>query len=171
MLKADQRINRAQDCTISTASGETLLQNTYGLRLHSSDSFYMAYCGAMAPRGESVVTGGDYLCGRCFRSLDVDALARSAADDTTRQMDAAPVPSGEYRMIFHRDAMRQLLGTFVGVFSAESAQKNMSLLAGKEGQIIAADCVTIIDDPLLKGGFNSSPFDAEGCATYTKSVV
>ena len=47
----------------------------------------------------------------------------------------------------------------------------MSLLAGREGETIAAECVTLMDDPHLKGGEASSPFDAEGVATQVKAVI
>ena len=35
----------------------------------------------------------------------------------------------------------------LAAFSAEAAQKGMSLLNGKEGEKIAADFITIVDDP------------------------
>ena len=47
----------------------------------------------------------------------------------------------------------------------------MSLLEGREGENIAAPCVTLMDDPLLPGGFASAPFDGEGSACRTKAVI
>jgi len=86
-------------------------------------------------------------------------------------LTAAPVPSGNYRAIIHAKCMPDLLGVFSGVFSAEAAQKGMSLLMGKEGEMIASEVVTLMDDPLLPGGLESAPFDAEGVATRTKAVI
>ena len=68
-------------------------------------------------------------------------------------------------------AMGDLLGVFSGIFSSENAQQNMSLLAGREGEKIASDVVTLVDDPLLKGGFESRAFDDEGVACRTLNVV
>jgi len=81
------------------------------------------------------------------------------------------VESGVWRAVIRRDAMRSLLSTFSGIFSAENAQKKLSLLDGREGETIAASCVTLIDDPLLPGGFASIPFDGEGSACRTKAVI
>lgn len=64
-----------------------------------------------------------------------------------------------------------MLTTFCGMFSAENAQQGLSLLAGKEGETVASMAVTLMDDPLLKDGFASSPFDAEGSASRTKAVI
>ncbi len=84
---------------------------------------------------------------------------------------ATPVPSGTYRALIDAKCMPDLLGVFSGIFSAESAQKGMSLLAGKEGEIIASEAVTLMDDPLLEGGYASRPFDDEGVASRTKAVI
>ena len=67
--------------------------------------------------------------------------------------------------------MQSLLQTFSGVFSAENAQQSMSLLKGKEGTVVASPAVTLMDDPLLPGGFGSQRFDAEGSASKTKAVI
>ena len=81
------------------------------------------------------------------------------------------MPAGTYRIILRHDAAQSLLRTFCGIFSAENAQQGLSLLKGREGEKIAADCVTLMDDPLLEGGFDSAPFDGEGVASKTKAVV
>jgi PmbA protein len=67
--------------------------------------------------------------------------------------------------------MQSMLSTFSGMFSAENAQKKLSLLAGREGETIAASCVTLMDDALLPGGMASTPFDAEGSACSTKAII
>ena len=86
-------------------------------------------------------------------------------------LTAEPVPSGTYRAIIENKCMPDLLAAFANVFSAEAAQKGLSLLAGKEGEMIASEAVTLMDDPLLKNGLASQPFDAEGVATYTKALI
>ena len=45
------------------------------------------------------------------------------------------------------------------MFSADAAQKGLSLLADKEGETIAAPCVTLWDDPFH--AVNPRAFDAE----------
>lgn len=67
------------------------------------------------------------------------------------------MPSGKYRVVFFSEAMCDLLGVFSSIFSAETAQKGMSLLKGRVGERIAAPCVTLVDDPLLEGGMGSRP--------------
>ena len=47
----------------------------------------------------------------------------------------------------------------------------LSFLAGKLGQKIAGDNVTVIDDGTIPGGFGTSPFDGEGIPTRRTVVI
>ena len=64
-----------------------------------------------------------------------------------------------------------MLSTFKSVFSGKNARLGLSLLADKEGEKIASECVTLIDDPLMENNPATTPFDGEGVATYRKSVI
>jgi len=81
------------------------------------------------------------------------------------------VTSGQYRVVIQNLAMTDLLETFSPAFSAENAQKELSLLKGKIGEAVAAVSVSIVDDPLRTDGFASRPFDAEGVPSQRHSVV
>jgi len=170
-LAMDERIVALNYNMISTSSGATRIVNSYGLNLSHRDNMAVVYASATAKEGERVSTGAGFKVTRNFDELDADAIAREAVDEALFMLHAAPVPSGTYRAVIDAKCMPDLLGTFAGVFSAESAQKGLSLLAGKEGEMIASEAVTLLDDPLLPGGLASQPFDAEGVATFTKAVI
>ena len=57
------------------------------------------------------------------------------------------------------------------IVTSKTSDEIVSLLKGKEGEIIASPIVTIIDDPLMNDGLASAPFDDEGVATFTKALV
>lgn len=167
----DERIVQLTYNMISTQSGESRIINTYGLNLSHKDNMAVAVASVMAKEGEKVSTGSGFIVDRDFEKLNADQIASEAVEEALFMLKAAPVPSGTYRAIIHAKCMPDLLGVFSGVFSAESAQKGMSLLAGKEGEMIASEAVTLLDDPLLPGGLASQPFDAEGVATFTKAII
>ena len=50
-------------------------------------------------------------------------------------------------------------------------QKGLSLLKDKEGEIIAADIVNLVDDPHLEDGLASVSFDDEGVATLKTYLI
>ena len=169
--EADARIKQSEGATIQTSIRHAVLRNTCGLNLEKSQRLYVAYAAPIAKEGDDTATGFKLRWGRKLRDMDPVRLGREAAADTVAQLHAEPVASGEYRIIIRRDAMQSLLATFAGVFSAENAQQKMSLLAGREGEEIASPLVTITDDPLLRGGLATAPFDGEGSAAFTKTVV
>ena len=167
----DPRIVQLTYDMLSTTSGQTRIANSYGLNLSFRDNLAVAVASALAKEGDRVSTGTGFAISRDFEALSVEKIAGEAVEEALFMLHAAPVPSGTYRAIIHSRCMPDLLGVFSDVFSAENAQKGMSLLAGKEGEVIAAPCVTLMDDPLLPGGLASRPFDAEGVAARSKAVI
>src|SRR5947209_15766120 len=59
---------------------------------------------------------------------------------------------------------------FEGI-NGDSVYRGASFLAGKLGQKIAGDQVTVIDDGTMRGGFGTAPFDGEGVPTRRTVVI
>lgn len=167
----DPRIQQLTYNMLTTSSGATRIVNSYGLDLSARDNMAVAYMSALAKEGDRVATGTGFCVTRNFEEINVDKIAGDAVEEALFMLHAEPVPSGTYRAIIDSKCMPDLLATFASIFSAECAQKGLSLLAGKEGEIIASPVVTLLDDPLLPGGLASQAFDAEGVATSTKAVI
>jgi PmbA protein len=125
---------------------------------------------ALIPDGEDMYYGGKDKDGS-FSKLDLKKLAAETVEEALSGIGAKSVPSGKYHIVFTGEAFAQLLTTFDSVFSAEMAQKGMSLLSGREGERIAAECVTLIDDPMHPENPVRRTFDAEGVAAHKKNVV
>lgn len=106
-----------------------------------------------------------------FAKFDMAELAKDAVKEAVASIGRESVDSGIYDVVFSNQVMGDMLATFFGVFSAENAQRGLSLLNEKEGEMIASDIVTIVDDPFCKEAYNLMPFDGEGVATYRKAVV
>lgn len=147
------------------------LVNTHGLDLSHTINTSAAYVEAIAREGGRVTTATGIEAAYSLSGLDAKKIAREAVEQAVFLLGASPCESGERPVIFRNDAMASLLAVFSGIFSADAAQKGLSLLKGKEGKTIAAPCVTLVDDPLWEGGFGSRAFDAEGVATKPKAIV
>ncbi len=171
MRACDPRIVSSRYCQVSTGAGHTWLYNSLGLALEQEDGMLAAFALPVAKQGEEMTSGLAFAAGRDPGAVDPGAIARLACERALAQLGAAPLPSGRMPVILRFDAMADLLSTFSGVFSADNAQKGLSLLAGKEGQAVASEAVTIVDDPLYPGGLSASAFDGEGVPTHTKAVV
>jgi PmbA protein len=166
-----EAIRSVNYCTVLSGSGGIRLTNSKGLDLSFRSNYMAAYLMAIAADGDGTTTGYDVAIGLKPGDIDISALAASAAQRALDKRGAASVPSGVYRIALFKEAAADLIEAFAGVFSAEEAQKGKSRLAGKEGSQIGSEVLTLIDDPLLPGGYVSAPFDDEGVATYAKPVV
>lgn len=167
LLEADPRVKRSQYSAIQTVKRTTRLHNTLGLEADVTKESAYAILGAILEqdgvlRDSFVVEEGDKL-------LNVEAMVKESIDKAVEQFGASPVPSGEYRVLLRNESMAAMLAAFSSMFSADAAQKGLSLLAGMEGKSIAAECVTLYDDPF----YHESPraFDAEGVPSVTKKVI
>lgn len=167
----DNRIEKVGDNTIFTGRHRVRIVNTYGMDRQYEQNYCGAYLQPIAHEGDSTAAGMEMAIGRDFGKLNAKTLAADAARIAVSGLHAAPVPSGKYRVIFENVAMTDLLGVFTSTFSAEAAQKGLSLLKGKVGENIAAANVTIVDDPLMEGGLASHPFDDEGVSAAKHVIV
>ena len=167
---ADPRIEKAEGA-VQEFSRVVRLMNSHGLHLEKSGSMAFGVAEAIASDGTDTYSDYAIKTAQTPAALDEKALAARAVEKVLAQMGGKPVPSGSYPIIFSASQMTGLLEIFSGAFSAKNAQDGLSRLAGKEGEQIASDIVTLIDDPFYEESCFKSPFDAEGVAASTKQVV
>ena len=167
---SDARIT--PDMAVVASSEETFcLRNTLGLNLTHSSNVLYAYAGCLAREDGKSATGMKLLWGYAMDDIGAKAIAGGCVEDALSKLGAGRMKSGALPVVIRNNAMADLLTTFSGVFSADNAQKGMSLLAGREGSAIASPVVTLTDDPLMPFGMGSCPFDREGAAAVTKNII
>lgn len=167
---SDKVINLS-GCKISYSSSRNLISNTQNLNLNNKSNLLMAYVIPVIEDNNQKQDGMGYQVVEDINDIDTKKTASDAVNEAFSKIGAKSIDSGNYKTIINNEAMSSLLKTFSDVFSAESAQRGMSLLKGKEGNDIASNILTIVDNPLLENGLASAPFDDEGVATYKKDIV
>lgn len=158
-------------CSVSYGNSNYGIYNTKGLELTNKSNIVSAYVVPIVKDKDNMYDGSGYAIGSSISELDPKKIAEDGVLEALSRIDGKSVPKGKYKAIFYNEAMVSLLGAFIGIFDADAAQKGFSLLKGKEGEKIASDLITIIDNPLLEKGLASTPFDDEGVATYKKEIV
>ena len=156
---------------VETTKHTVRIANSFGMDQTYTENFCNLYCNANVKEGDNVSTGGFVQISRDFDALDPDRLARDSVDQAVKGLNAEPVASGKYHVVFWNEALVSLLGVFSTVFSAETEQMGLSLLSGKLGETIAAPCVTLVDDPLRPDCLGSRPFDDEGVPSHQHMLV
>lgn len=171
LYRADRRVVDGTQAYIVYGSQKYALCNSNGLDLEDEFSMANSYGMAIVEDNGEMYDGFKVKDGRTIQELDLKEIAGEAVEEAVSTIGAGSIPSGKYTVVFSNKAMATLLATYSSVFSAEQAQKGMSLLKDKEGEKIAADIVTITDDPRYKDSMVKRTFDGEGVAAYAKNVV
>ena len=158
-------------CKISYSLSNYGIYNTKGLELTNKDNLLTSYVVPVVEDENGKNDGVGYVVASSLEEVNPKEMAKEGVKEALSKLGGKSIPSGNYKIIIYNEAMVQLLETFASTFSADAAQKGLSLLKGKEGEMIASKIVTIIDDPLMDGGLASAPFDDEGVATFTKGLI
>lgn len=157
-------------CTGRTASSfEMKLYNSKGLDLSYKGAYEMCYAQAVVNVNGESVEGFDFLSD--CSDKQITELPQKVTELAMAKIGAHTIDSGKYKIILDGKEMRNMLSAFSGAFSGKQALLGLSLLGDKVGQKIAADCVTVVDDPLCEWNPMKMSFDGEGVATYRKNVV
>lgn len=151
-------------------SGELAIFNSKGLDLHWESNASGLLVAAVVSDGKEMVNHYDIKLGK-LDCIDTDALVCKVVDDAKLKLGGQVAPTGQYPVIFSSSAMCSLLTAFSSVFSSEAAQKGLSRLADAEGQMVASEIVTLVDDPFHAENPEPINFDAEGSPTHRKNVV
>ncbi len=149
---------------------EIAIYNSKGLDLHWENNIAGLVVGSMVSNGQEMANSYEIKLGELSK-IDADKMVQKATSDAKRKLGGEPPVTGVYPVVFDPDAMSSLLGVFSSVFSSENAQKGLSRLGNMEGEVIAAPCVTLVDDPFHPESPAQMNFDSEGCPTHKKNVI
>ena len=162
-------IDGCQTNTIAERN-EMAIYNSKGLDLHYENTVTGLIAAAMVSDGKEMENSYEVKLGK-LDELDAAAITASAAAKAKAKLGGQVAPTGQYPVVFSPNAMCNLLSVYSGIFSSEAAQKGLSRLADAEGRMIAAEIVTLVDDPFHKDNPMPINFDAEGSPTHKKNVI
>ena len=151
-------------------TSEVAIYNSKGLDLQQKSSAAGLIAVGVVSNGKEMSNDYQIKLGQLSK-IDTDKLVAKAIGGAKEKLGGEVAPTGQYPVVFSPEAMTSLLSVYSGIFNSEAAQKGLSKLAGKEGQVVAAPCVTLIDDPFHKDNPEPMNFDAEGSPTHKKAVI
>lgn len=170
-LAADERVVMALQTMYLDSAGEVALANSKGF----AGSYRRSYAGglvmALATEGDERAMALAFGIDPSFHKLDAQKIGREAGERAAKLLGGKPVPTQEATVVFAPFAGNAVIAAMARALTAEAMQKNRSFLAGKMGQDVASDMVTLLDNGRLRGGLNSRPFDDEGAPTGATRLI
>ena len=172
-LGADERIKNSDGGSFDAAVGRKLLANSLGF----SGEYQRSYCSVSAvpiAQGEDGGMQRDYWYS-VARSLGMlespEHVGKIAAQRTLRRLNARKIASMRIPIVLEQPIAASLLGHIFEAVNGDAVYRGASFLAGKLGEKIAGENITVVDDGAIPGGFGTSPFDDEGVPCRRTTVI
>ncbi len=172
-LDFDPRIKNSEGGSFDAATGHKVLANSHGF----VGEYKRSYCSVAAvpiAQSDDGAMQRDYWfsVARMLSKLESpEHVGKVAAERTLRRLGARKVKTAHVPVVFDPMVAASILEHIFEGVNGDSVYRGASFLAGKLGEKIAAENVTIIDDGTMPGGFGTSPFDGEGIPTRRTVVV
>ncbi len=201
-IPAPERIEMARRCEAAAMGFDTRIQNSKGASFDCSSTrrvmvnsrgftgeYQRSYVGfsasPIAQDGGGMQGGYWYSSARTARLLeDPEAVGREAARRALRLLGARRVPTQQCPVVFPPESARGLMGNLLGAANGDAIYRNASMFAGKLGEQVAGENITMVDDGTMVfdhtladgstikvGGFGTSPFDGDGLPTRRTVVI
>ncbi len=147
------------------------IANTKGLNKEYQSNSVYSYVYLLVEENGDKRNSFEIISTRDFSKINAKEIAEIAVKKAIDLLGQNDIESGQYPIVFNNDTASSILSTFCDVFNAKVVQDGKSLLKGKINEKIAADHISIVDDPRDPDGFDCSPFDGEGFPTQKTVLV
>jgi PmbA protein len=170
-LDADPRITNSEGASFDSRLGRRGFANSRGFVGEYRTSYCALAASPVAREGDSMERDYWTSMARSFAGLErAEYIGRTAAGRVLRRLGARKVETQRVPVIFEPRTARSLLGSIFEAVQGESIYRQASFLAGRLGEKVASENLTVIDDGTIPGLFGSAPFDDEGVPTRRTPV-
>jgi PmbA protein len=172
-LDADPRIKNSEGGSFDAATGRKVLANSHGF----VGEYRRSYCSVAAvpiAQDDAGHMQRDYWysVARSLAKLDpAEQVGKEAARRTVRRLGARKAKTAHVPVVLDPMVANSILEHIFEGVNGDSVYRGASFLAGKLGEQIAGNNITVIDDGTIVGGFGTSPFDGEGIPTRRTVVI
>lgn len=155
---------------VASVCGTSFVINSLGIELQETSTFMQASMETIARSGD-VATGSEFFNSRGYQP-SLEDVGRAAAEMARASLGGCRADSGTFDVLIRPLAVAELLEyTLLPALAADNVQKGRSTLAGRVGEKISAESLTIADDGLLGGGMATSAFDGEGVPSQRTVLI
>jgi PmbA protein len=171
-LSADPRISNSEGASFDTHTGRHIFANSRGFAGEYRTSYCSLSVVPVAREKESMERDYWETLARGFAGLEApEKIGRIAAERALRRLHPVKVDTQKVPVVFEPRVARGLVGEIFDAVHGMSVYRHQSFLAGKLGEKVASESVTVIDDGTIPGLFGTSPFDDEGVPSRRTVVI
>ena len=163
----DEKLIRQVSVGYADIIQQVVIANSDGVYVEDERVRSRLVVHVVASDGKVIQTGYDSAGGtkgfELFAEEKAADLGRRAAERALLMLKARRAPAGRMAVVISGEAGGTMIHEACGHgLEADLVQKNLSVYAGRKGEKVASELVTVIDDGTIPGKYGSFRFDDEG---------
>jgi PmbA protein len=171
-LSLDKRIANSEGGSVSAQQSHFFSAHSHGFRGGYASSRHSFSVSPIAGKGSDMQRDYWYSSQRDAADLaSPEVVGRYAAERALSRLKARKIATTECPVLFESPMAAGLLGSFVQAVSGGALYRKSSFLLDCLGKPVFPKHIDILEDPFVKRGKGSSPFDDEGVRVQARSVV
>lgn len=159
----DKRVE-IDDGKFSMILNEVAISNSHGVEAEEKTTILQGFLVCVAKeQGETSSMAFEYDITTSLKDFSSEKIGKLAAEKALASLKPKTINSFTGKIILDSDpASSILIQPILSSVNADNVQRGRSLWAGKLGEEVASQKLTVTDDGLLPKGIGSSSFDSEG---------
>ena len=165
-------ITNTEGASSSYSKNKFYLATSDGFFNTNDKTNYSTGLSVIAGKGTKMERDYEYQSKVHFSDLDTPKkIGEKAAERAISRLNPKKIKSNSVPVIFDPRVSGSLLSLFIGGISGQAITRGTSFLKDKMNKDIFKNTINIIDNPHIKRGARSLPFDGEGVATKKLKLV
>ncbi|WP_295380020.1 metalloprotease PmbA [uncultured Pseudacidovorax sp.] len=171
-LSTDRRITNSEGAGVSAQQSHFFSAHTHGFRGGYASSRHSISVAPIAGRGDDMQRDAWYSSMRSADELaSPQAVGRYAAERALSRLKSRKIKTTECPVLFESPLAAGLLGGLVQAVSGGSLYRRSTFLLDSLGKDVLPSHIDVTEDPHIRRGKGSAPFDDEGVITRARTVV
>ena len=171
-LATSRLITNSEGAGVSAQQSHFFSAHTKGFRGGYASSRHSISVAPIAGKGNQMQRDAWYSSMRDAHELAApEAVGRYAAERALARLKSRKIPTTQCPVLFESPLAAGLLGGFVQAVSGGALYRKSTFLLDSLGKPAFPKHIDILEDPHLRKGKGSAPFDEEGVKTSARKVV
>lgn len=168
----DTRVVNSEGAQVSTQQSCRVYGNSHGFIGSYLGTRHGVSCAVIAEDERGMQRDYWYTVARNAANLDdVAGVGRRAARRAVERLSPRRVQTGRFPVLYAPEVASGLVGHLLGALAGGAQYRKASFLLGALGSRVAAEHLSLVEEPHLPGRIGSAGFDGDGVATWSKPFV
>ncbi len=172
MQTSKKWITNSEGAAVSAQQSHFFSAHTHGFRGGYASSRHSLSVSPIAGKGDDMQRDAWYSSERNALDLaSAQAVGRYAAERALSRLRSRKIATTECPVLFESPLASGLMGGLVQAISGGSLYRKSSFLLDSLGKQVLPKHINVLEDPFVKRGKASSPFDDEGVRVKARQVI